>query len=196
MKRAALLLFIPLCLLWDHTVSLGQAQQPHTIEKPSKALSSDEYEKAFRSFERGIAVIGFAPESAILSEAEETHIRMFLANLKAGEPLDKLIIAAWSDDKSSGSKSSQPKPVSEKLARERAQAIAAFLEKEGTDRVETHTMGRHPRWLIKAFPLLAMPSGSSRSHQAEAKLLNALLEKGGPGKALILTKYEAPQANM
>lgn len=189
MLRASLLLF----------AGLGPIAAP-AQDRKTQDYGAESFDAAFRAFEREVVVIGFAPSYSVLSDAEEVHIEMVMNNLKAGAPLDKLIIAAWPDEQPTGAKDSSRriKLSAQKLAEERAQAIAQFIQASAGRglRIEIRSMVRAPQWLKKNFPQLMGGSSLGRAENGENRLIKLLEERGGPGKALILVKHEASQATI
>jgi hypothetical protein len=150
---------------------------------------------AYDLVDKDITSISFAKGSYKLSKAEVSSLRAVYKAVQSDSTVDKVIVAAWGDDKMpSGDKLSDAQVD---LAGKRAEAIENVLEKMGNKNIDTYNMAKDASWIGKVFETqnaeIKEAMKGNPADDASANRIAQLLEsKGGVSKAVVIVKRKTP----
>ncbi|HYX34559.1 MAG TPA: hypothetical protein VE954_15765 [Oligoflexus sp.] len=141
----------------------------------------------------------FPKGSAELSASDQVRLRELMPTWKTQKDLDKVIVAAWSDQAYPVEKGARLSDAARDLAERRAEKIENFIEAfTGADDVDTFSMAEKPNWFQKTFATdAAQIKGAANNRQVDSlnedRIHKILDSKGGPSKAVIILKRDFKQ---
>jgi endonuclease IV len=145
--------------------------------------------------DKDITSISFAKGSHKLSKSELSTIRAMYKAVLTDDTVDKVIVAAWADDKMpSGTKLSDAQVD---LAEKRADAIEDVLKKMGNKNVDTYNMAKDATWIGKVFEtqnaeIKEAMKGKPADDPTANRIAQQLEAKGGVSKAVVIIKRHMP----
>lgn len=161
------------------------------VEQAVENLKTETYDLV----DKDITAVSFAKGSHKLSKSDLSTIRAMYKAVLTDDTVDKVIIAAWADDKMpSGGKLSDAQVD---LAEKRADAIEDVLKKMGNKNVDTYNMAKDASWIGKVFETqnaeIKEALKGKPADDANANRIAQLLEsKGGVSKAVVVIKRTLP----
>jgi hypothetical protein len=161
------------------------------VENAVENLKTDAYDLV----DKDITTITFAKNSHKLSKSDVSTLRAVYKAVLTDDTVDKVIVAAWGDEKMpTGGKLSDAQVD---LAEKRADAIEDVLEKMGNKNVDTYNMAKDATWIGKVFETqnaeIKEAMKGKPADDATANRIAAQLEaKGGVSKAVLIVKRTLP----
>lgn len=152
-------------------------------------------QEAYDLVDKDITGVTFTKGSHKLSKSDLSTIRAMYKAVLTDDTVDKVIIAAWADEKMpSGGKLSDAQVD---LAEKRADAIKDVLKKMGNKNVDTYNMAKDASWIGKVFETqnaeIKEALKGKPADDANANRIAQLLEsKGGVSKAVVIIKRSMP----
>jgi outer membrane protein OmpA-like peptidoglycan-associated protein len=148
---------------------------------------------AYELSENDITTISFAKGSSTLTETEKSGLRSAYQVLVNDPSVERVIVAAWSDQPLPRHKKLSRKQVS--LAEKRADHVKFVLKDIGDKNIDTYNMAKEASWIGKVFETQnAEIKGALQGKPADdayANRIAQLLEsKGGVSKAVVIVKRE------
>lgn len=168
-----------------------QTQQPAIVVAEVWTIHLDRMEKE-------AVTISFSKGSADLSTNDQARLRELVPAWQKDKGIDKVIVAAWSDQPYPAQESVRLPETERDLAEKRADRIEDFVEKLGVKDVDTYSMAEKPNWFQKALATdAAQIKGAASDKQIdslnEERIKRILDSKGGPSKAVIILKRQMDQ---
>jgi hypothetical protein len=145
--------------------------------------------------DKDITAVSFSKGSHKLSKSDASSLRAMYKAVLTDDTVDKVIIAAWADDKMpTGGKLSDAQVD---LAEKRADAIEDLLKKMGNKNIDTYNMAKDATWIGKVFETqnaeIKEALKGKPADDANANRIAQLLEsKGGVSKAVVIIKRNMP----
>ncbi len=152
-------------------------------------------QETFDLVDKDITGVSFAKGSHKLSKSDLSTIRAMYKAVLTDDTVDKVIVAAWGDDKMpSGGKLSDAQVD---LADRRVDAIKNVLKKMGNKNIDTYNMAKDASWIGKVFETqnaeIKEALKGKPADDANANRIAQLLEsKGGVSKAVVIIKRSMP----
>ncbi|HET9241280.1 MAG TPA: hypothetical protein VFO10_28705 [Oligoflexus sp.] len=145
--------------------------------------------------EKESVAVEFPKGSAELPAAEQTRISDWTRAWKQEKDIDKIIVAAWSDEPYPAQSTTRLSEASRDLAEKRADTVEDLIEKSGISDVDTFSMAEKPNWFQKAFATdAAQIKGAVPNKRMDSlnedRIRKILDAKGGPSKAVIIVKRD------
>ncbi len=149
----------------------------------SKLISSD------------MTVIEFEKGSDKLSSAAKDKLAALAKATRNDKNIDALVVAAWADVDYPAAKGEQVSDAERKLADNRKNEVERVLEKANADDVSSYSMAEQPGWIAKTFNTegaLIKNKGKKLTDQSrlEAAIGKRIRGAGGPGKAVVVVRYD------
>lgn len=145
--------------------------------------------------DKDITAVSFNKGSHKLSKSDASTLRAMYKAVLTDDTVEKVIIAAWADDKMpTGGKLSDAQVD---LAEKRADAIEDVLKKMGNKNIDTYNMAKDATWIGKVFETqnaeIKEALKGKPADDANANRIAQLLEsKGGVSKAVVIIKRNMP----
>ncbi|HYX38439.1 MAG TPA: hypothetical protein VE954_35500 [Oligoflexus sp.] len=161
------------------------------VEQAVEGLKTETYDL----IDKDITTITFAKNSSKLSKSEASTLRAVFKAVLSDDTVDKVIVAAWGDDKMpNGGKLSDAQVD---LAEKRAAAVEDVLEKMGNKNVDTYNMAKDATWIGKVFEtqnaeIKEAMKGKPADDATANRLAQQLESKGGVSKAVVIVKRSHP----
>ncbi len=148
----------------------------------------------FEVIEKKSEVVTFPTGQATLSTEDADKLKTFVVNMKALAPVEKFVVATWSDKDYPG-KGKSLGSADVKLAKNRNTAIKASLDAAGAKDVEYFAMTVQPNWFQRYLSTqTAELKGSAKTKflasEATQRLGDKLRARGGPSKSVIVAVFE------
>lgn len=129
-----------------------------------------------------------------MSTEEAGKLKAFVENMKTQAPVEKFVIATWSD-KDYPEKGKYLGSADIKLAEDRNTAIKAILDAAGVKDVEYFTMSTRPNWFQRYLSTTSaeLKDGAGTdflSNSAMERVGEKLRARGGPSKSVIVAVFE------
>lgn len=170
--------------------STTKAQTP-----PSPVVVTEFWTIYIDRLEKESVAVEFPKGSSVLSASDQTRINDLTKAWKQEKDIDKIIVAAWSDEPYPAQGKAKLSEASRDLAEKRADTVEDFIEKAGISDVDTFSMAEKPNWFQKAFATDAAQIKGAASNKGidslnEDRIRKMLDAKGGPSKAVIIVKRD------
>lgn len=181
----------PTLLAEEGKIEKAAENAANKVEQAVENLKQETYDLV----DKDITAISFAKGSHKLSKSDLSTIRAMYKAVLTDDTVDKVIVAAWADDKMpSGTKLSDAQVD---LAEKRADAIEDVLKKMGNKNVDTYNMAKDATWIGKVFETqnaeIKEAMKGKPADDANANRIAQLLEsKGGVSKAVVIIKRHVP----
>jgi outer membrane protein OmpA-like peptidoglycan-associated protein len=151
--------------------------------------------EAYDLVDKDITAVSFEKGSYKLSKSDASTLRAMYKAVLNDNTVDKVIVAAWADEKMpTGGKLSDAQVD---LAEKRADAVEDLLEKMGNKNIDTYNMAKDASWIGKVFETQNAEIKEAMKGQpaddANANRIAQLLDsKGGASKAVVIIKRNLP----
>lgn len=154
--------------------------------------------ESFVILDRDMTTVHFGKGADALSAGDQDALKQFVNTVGHEAKLDKLIVAAWSDQEYP-TKGQELSKADHKLANERGAVIKKALKNDGAKDVTVYNMAEAPGWFAKEFNTTqSLVKGAASAKQEERSNKDALLteigqklrQHGGPGTAVIIAKWK------
>jgi len=172
------------------SVAAGPVFATTNVQEAAQGVQTKTYEMLGKD----TTTVSFESSSSDLSDWEKSNLRSVVEAAKRDQKVEKVIVAAWSDEDYPASDQKELSDSAKELADERAKAIETALEEYGADNVEVHSMAERPNWFADTFNLRSAQikrgtaaEGAAQDEQAN-KIGETLRNKGGPGKAVVIVR--------
>jgi hypothetical protein len=181
----------PTLLAQEGKIERAAENAANKVEQAVENLKQETYDLV----DKDITSVSFSKGSHKLSKSDLSTIRAMYKAVLSDNTVDKVIVAAWADDKMpSGTKLSDAQVD---LAEKRADAIKDVLKKMGNKNVDTYNMAKDATWIGKVFETqnaeIKEAMKGSPADDANANRIAELLEsKGGVSKAVVIIKRNVP----
>jgi hypothetical protein len=200
MKATHKFLVIGLLAGWPLAVSAAGDTKGTTAADTTKRMKANA-EAQLDRMEKETTTVTFSNGSSTLSEAEQNKIKALIPGYTGDKNIDKVIVAAWSDQAYPQAADQKLPESARDLAEKRADVIEDLLEKNGVNDVDTYSMAERPGWISRVFQTdQAQVKGQARDkgmdNQNEERISQILTSKGGPSKAVIIVKRDTDQRTM
>jgi hypothetical protein len=152
-------------------------------------------EETYDLVDKDITAVSFAKGSHKLSKSDASTIRAMYKAVLTDDTVEKVIIAAWADDKMpTGGKLTDAQVD---LANRRTDAIKDVLKKMGNKNIDTYNMAKDATWIGKVFETqnaeIKEALKGKPADDANANRIAQMLEsKGGVSKAVVIIKRKMP----
>jgi hypothetical protein len=177
-------------LIYSQTNKSTDSQRQTVVPKATVVSTYTIYDV----IEKSSSTVDFEKGKSSLSDAQKAELATFLAEKKAQAAIDKLVVAAWSDQDYPPNGDKLGKGAID-LAQARADAVEQALQDAQADNVEVFLMTERPNWFQKVFAT----EGAEIKGKTKAEWLTneemvrageRLRAKGGPGKVVVLVMFE------
>jgi len=148
--------------------------------------------------EKEAVTVTFPKGSSELSASDQARLRELVPAWQKDKEIDKVIVAAWSDQPYPAQEGVRLPEAARDLAEKRADRVEDFIEKLGVSDVDTFSMAEKPNWFQKVLATdAAQIKGAARDKQIDSlnedRIKKIIDNKGGPSKAVIILKREMDQ---
>jgi hypothetical protein len=181
----------PTLLAQEGKIERAAENAANKVEQAVENLKQETYDLV----DKDITSVSFSKGSHKLSKSDLSTIRAMYKAVLSDSTVEKVIVAAWADDKMpSGTKLSDAQVD---LAEKRADAIKDVLKKMGNKNVDTYNMAKDATWIGKVFETqnaeIKEAMKGTPADDANANRIAELLEsKGGVSKAVVIIKRNVP----
>jgi hypothetical protein len=181
----------PTLLAQEGKIERAAENAANKVEQAVENLKQETYDLV----DKDITSVSFSKGSHKLSKSDLSTIRAMYKAVLSDNTVEKVIVAAWADDKMpSGTKLSDAQVD---LAEKRADAIKDVLKKMGNKNVDTYNMAKDASWIGKVFETqnaeIKEAMKGNPADDANANRIAELLEsKGGVSKAVVIIKRNVP----
>lgn len=181
----------PTLLAQEGKIERAAENAANKVEQAVENLKQETYDLV----DKDITSVSFSKGSHKLSKSDLSTIRAMYKAVLSDNTVEKVIVAAWADDKMpSGTKLSDAQVD---LAEKRADAIKDVLKKMGNKNVDTYNMAKDATWIGKVFETqnaeIKEAMKGNPADDANANRIAQLLEsKGGVSKAVVIIKRNVP----
>lgn len=181
----------PTLLAEEGKIEKAAENAANKVEQAVENLKQETYDLV----DKDITSISFAKGSWKLSKSDLSTLRAMYKAVLTDDTVDKVIVAAWADDKMpSGTKLSDAQID---LAEKRADAIEDVLKKMGNKNVDTYNMAKDATWIGKVFEtqnaeIKEAMKGKPADDATANRIAQQLESKGGVSKAVVIIKRQLP----
>lgn len=148
----------------------------------------------FDLFNKNSATIDFEAGQSTVSAGEKSDIKAVVDAVKSDAKIEKVIVAAWSDEEYPTTKDTKLSKAAQDLAELRGKAVKAALEADGVKHVEVFSMAEYPSWMSRTFNTEdAKIKGLGKTKSTKDAVLEEvgreMRQAGGPGKAVVFVLH-------
>lgn len=149
----------------------------------------------YEMIDKASTSVSFPKGKSTLTQEETQKLKSYVNDMKNKYRVDTMIVAAWADRDYPPNGETLGDAAS-KLAEARAEAVQKALKNGGAGDVDTYKMVERPNWFQKVFATRgaelkgAADSDNWLTDDVAKDIGSKLRAKGGPGKVVVVTRFE------